>query len=258
VRQAVVSLLRALLGARTVETLRAAKLRVRQRLGLAFSHPLQVVRRLEFHGDADYGGWMICPDGVDARSVVYDVGVGEDLSFAESLVRRYGLRVWAFDPTPKSVRWFAGRAHSPEIVFRPWGIAAVDGKATLHFPDRTGDVSGSLVNDRTHRGVTVLVQVKRVASLMAAFGHSKVDILKLDIEGAEYPVLRDILESRLHIDQILVEFHPSVGVARFEQARAAIRALNDHRYRLFSTRNGTDYSFIRTDATNDGASLSMA
>lgn len=250
------SLFRALFGARTVDLLRATKLWVRQRLGLAFYHPLQVAKRVEFHGDPDYGGWSICPDGIDARSIVYDVGVGEDLSFAQSLVKRYGLRVWAFDPTPKSVRWFARQPHLPEIQFCPWGIATQDGEATLRFPDRTGDVSGSLINDWANCGTAVLVQVRRVARVMAALGHSKVDILKLDIEGAEYLVLRDILDCRLNINQILVEFHPSIGASRFQAARAAIQSLNDHRYWLFAARHGTDFSFVRTAAPESRATSS--
>lgn len=256
-RRAAVSLLRALLGVRTVNALRAAKLWLRQRLGLSFSHPVQVARRAEFHGGRDYGGWTICPDGIDARSIVYDVGVGEDLSFATSLVKTYGLRVWAFDPTPKSVRWFARQPRVPEIEFCPWGIAAVDGEATLHFSDATGDVSGSIVSNWTH-GTTALVPVRRVASVMAVLGHSKVDILKLDIEGAEYRVLQDILDCRLRIDQILVEFHPGVVAARFDQARAAIRALNDHQYQLFAAHHGTDFSFVRSDALGAGPGLPSA
>src|SRR5437899_9092254 len=96
-------LVQEVLGRPALRGLRSAKLWVQQRLGLAFYHPVQVRRRVELHGDPDYGGWRVCPEGIDADSIVYDIGVGEDISFAISLIEKYRLRVWAFDPTPRSI-----------------------------------------------------------------------------------------------------------------------------------------------------------
>jgi len=226
--------------------LRAIKLWGRQRLGLAFHHPVQVIRHVELHGDPDYGGWCVCPDGIDARSIVYDCGVGADISFATSLVKRYGLRVWAFDPTPSSIRWFERQPCPAEVVFRPYGIADADGRAKLYLPDRPGYGSGTLIPDAVHAGSVVEVEVKRLVTIMAELGHRTVDILKLDIEGAEYAVLRDILDGGLAVEQILVEFHHAPTSRDFARARAAIEQLNLRRYRIFALRHGTDFSFIRT------------
>ena len=237
--------LEGLVGRRIVRTLRAMKLWVRQRLGLAFYHPVQVRRRAELHGDPDYGGWCICPDGIDARSVVYDCGVGTDISFAVSLVRKYGLHVWAFDPTPKSIQWFARQPHPPEVVLYPYGIADIDREATLHLPDNPAHGSGTLVASVAHRARSVQVEVRRVATIMAILGHAKVDILKLDIEGAEYGVLTDVLRCDLAVEQILVEFHDIHGSPKFAPARRVIEELNHHGYRTFAVKHGTDFSLIR-------------
>ena len=226
--------------------LRATKLWVRQRLGLAFYYPVQVRRRAELHGDPDYGGWCVCPDGIDARSVVYDCGVGSDISFAVSLVKKYGLRVWAFDPTPKSIRWFGRQPHPAEIVLHPYGIADIDGHAPLYLPDNPEYGSGTLAVDAVHRGEAVAVQVRRLETIMAEFGHRKVDVLKLDIEGAEHAVLRDVLDSELEVEQILVEFHHTHPSRDFTPTRAAIEELNLRHYWIFAVRHGTDFSFIRT------------
>jgi FkbM family methyltransferase len=219
---------------------------VRQRLGLSFYRPVQIARRVELHGDPEYGGWRICPDGVGAQSVVYDVGVGEDLSFAASLIRTYGLRVWAFDPTPRSIEWVERQPRSPELRFQPCGIAEFDGAATLYLPDDPRFVSGTLIRDGHHRGGAHRVLVKRVATVMAELGHRRVDILKLDIEGAEYGVLHDVLRSGLDVEQILVEFHRAPGSADYAPAAAAIQELNRHGYRIFAVGHGTDFSLIRT------------
>ncbi len=216
-----------------------------QRLGLAFYHPVQVIRRVELHGDPDYGGWYVCPDGINAGSVVYDVGVGEDISFAKSLVLTYGLRIWAFDPTPRSIGWFQRQTSLAQLTLRPHGISDVDGETTFYLPNNPRHVSGTIIPDEEHRGGAIQVPVRRLATVMAELGHRVVDILKLDIEGAEYKVLRDLLLSGLRIDQVLVEFHHSRASTKHARAREAIEELNRHGYKIFAVRHGTDFSFIR-------------
>jgi len=56
----------------------------------------------------------------------------------------------------------------------------------------------------------------RLNTAMQRLGHSRIDVLKMDIEGAEYEVLEDVVRDRIPVNQILVEFHhrlSSVGTA---------------------------------------------
>jgi hypothetical protein len=48
---------------------------------------------------------------------------------------------------------------------------------------------------------------KCLNTIMVELGHAKIDVLKMDIEGAEYEVLTDLIERRIRPSQILVEFH---------------------------------------------------
>jgi FkbM family methyltransferase len=240
------------LGSRVVSRLRTIRSWVRQRLGLAFYHPIQVSRRVQLHGNPEYGGWRICPDDIKAESIVYSFGVGEDISFDLSLIQTFHLRVWAFDPTPRSIAWVNGQPKSPNFVFHPYGIAHFDGIATFHLPDNPDHVSGTLLPDGRHGGGKLEVPVKRLANIMAELGHQRLDILKLDIEGAEYAVLEDVLRSELRIDQILVEFHPPLRRDK-EQVRRTIRELNRNGYLLFAVGESGDCSFIKTGAPSGRA-----
>ena len=42
---------------------------------------------------------------------------------------------------------------------------------------------------------------------MNEFGLNHIDVIRMDIEGAEYEVLENILNNRISVDQILSEFH---------------------------------------------------
>lgn len=237
--------LRRVIGPRALDILRGIKLEVRQWLRLELDYPIQVARAVELHGDPEYGGWLISPEGVDERSIVYDCGVGEDMTFARSLIAKYGLRVWAFDPTPRSIAWYRRQPPTPSISFLPFGVAAFDGTTRFELPDDPTHVSGTIVGGGPPDAEAILVEVHRLVTIMGDLGHARISLLKLDIEGAEYEVLEDLLRSGLQVDQILVEFHRLGRPRDWRLARAAIEQLSRHGYQLFAARHGTDFSFVR-------------
>ena len=61
------------------------------------------------------------------------MGVGRDISFDTDLIRLYGLRVVAFDPTSLAIDWLKPRLSNlpKQFDFRPWGLAHYDGEATF-------------------------------------------------------------------------------------------------------------------------------
>ena len=79
----------------------------------------------------------------------------------------------------------------------------------------------------------VRVKCETVSSLMKKYGHTHVDLLKIDIEGAEYGVLEAIMESGVQIRQIAVEFHNGVlpGIPRKLTIRTLIK-LYRYGYRI--------------------------
>lgn len=209
--------------------------------------PVQAHRPTEYHG-TDYGGWAIVSETLSSRSVVYSVGVGDDVAFDLSLIKRYGLTVHAFDPTPRSIAWVKSQSLPAQFMFHQIGLGDHDGNLTLFPPAETSHVSFSVVNRTaagSHDGLEL--PVRRLSTVMRELGHGQVDILKMDIEGAEYDVLRTLHEDGVFPTQILVEFHHRFfpdGVAR---TRAAIQCLNARDYRLVAVSpSGEDYTFLRT------------
>lgn len=195
------------------------------------------------HLGADRADWRFQADILSPESVVYSFGVGEDVSFDLELIHRYGLVVHAFDPTPHSIEWISTRSLPDAFVFHPVGLAAYDGVARFHPPDNPTYKSYSLL-DADPGARTVEAPVKRLSSIMRDLGHDRIDLLKMDIEGAEYDVLPDVLDAHVPVDQILVEFHhrfPSVGI---DATRNALRLLKEHGYRIISVSpSGEEYAF---------------
>jgi hypothetical protein len=104
------------------DLLRRLRVAGRQALGREPVVRRRIVVPLEFHG-SEYGGWMIMAGSLNSDSVVVDAGVGEDASFALSLISRYGCAVHAFDPTPRAVR-YARSLDNPRLVLHEAGVGA--------------------------------------------------------------------------------------------------------------------------------------
>ena len=51
-----------------------------------------------FFGQGD-GRWKVCYDDLSKDSIIYSVGIGYDTSFDEELIKSFGCKVQAFDPT---------------------------------------------------------------------------------------------------------------------------------------------------------------
>ena len=194
---------------------------------------------------SDYGGWDVATDGLNRDSVVYSFGIGEDASFDLGLIRRFGLTVHGFDPTPRSLRWVSAQSMPPEFVMHPYGLADRDGLAAFYPPKRSGHVSYSLLPRAGVKDGAITLPVRRLAAIMDSLDHDHVDLLKLDIEGAEYAVIQDLLPSGVRPAQILVEFHHRFFRVGIERTQAAVAALRSMGYGLFAvSASGEEYGFV--------------
>lgn len=174
----------------------------------------------------EYGESCVSLRGLGSASVAYSFGVGEDVSFDLGLIQRTGLVVHAFDPTPRSIAWVARQKLPPQFVMHGVGLAAYDGVARFRPPENPTHVSHTLLERERTDHAAIEVPVKRVETLMRELGHRRVDVLKMDIEGAEYDVIEDIIASSVVVDQMLIEFHhqlPGVPVSRTLQAVERVR-----------------------------------
>ena len=189
--------------------------------------------------------WTINPSSINNKSIVYSFGVGNDISFDSELINKYGVKVYAFDPTPKSADWLKTQQLPANFYFYQKGLASYDGKAEFALPDNPEHVSATILTKNSKQGY-FQADVNTLQTLMKELGHTKIDILKMDIEGAEYDVIENILASNISIAQLLIEFHHRFENVGTIKTKNVIRQLRKAGYMIFDvSASGEEISFIK-------------
>jgi FkbM family methyltransferase len=187
--------------------------------------------------------WFVSPGGLGPTAVVYSFGVGRDLSFERALIERFGVTVHAFDPTPHALEWVRSQQLPDRLVVHGLGLADRDGTARFIPSERVGDENFSMVR-QTGIGDAIDAPVRRFVTLAALVGAAP-DLVKMDIEGAEYSVLPDMLASGFRPRQLMIEFHHRWREVSTRRTREAIRLLNRHGYLVADVSpKGREYTFV--------------
>ncbi|MDP2157749.1 MAG: FkbM family methyltransferase [Nitrospirota bacterium] len=227
--------------------LKKIKKAIRRKVGLELEYKVNVDCPGKVFLGTDYGGWCICPEKITSASVLYSLGVGEDISFDSAMIEKYALQVFAFDPTPRSIAWVKGQDLPENFCFNDFGIASCNGTAMFYPHPNPKHVSHTVLTRRKCGGQGIEVQFRKLKTAMDMLGHTKIDILKMDIEGSEYEVIDDLLTSGIEVGQPLVEFHhekfKNIGVSH---TKKSIEKLRKSGYRIFYTSpRQREFSFMR-------------
>lgn len=225
-----------------------------------------------------YGGWIIPKNILNADSVCYLVGAGEDVSFDLAVAAAFGCPVHIFDPTPRAVAhvellkqnlaksiptpcatspggfYSVYPPHIADLIhMHPIGIWNEDTQLRFFTPANEAYVSHSIVNLQQTENF-IEVPVRRLDSMMRELGHQRINLLKIDIEGAEYQVIESIIQTKTAVDILCIEFDESSAnhfdgkyLTRIEQALFSLisagftviaKEANCHNYTLLHNRQG--------------------
>jgi FkbM family methyltransferase len=195
---------------------------------------------------SEYGAWGVDLSLLGPDSVVYSFGVGEDITFDIGLIEAVDCNVHAFDPTPIAVDWITGQTLPEKFHFHPIGVSAINEEAEFQIPPQEGWHSFSLTADPGAQQVgSVKCPVRQLSTLMAQFGHDHLDLVKMDIEGFEYPVLDDMIKAAIRPTMLLVEFHHGCYGISAEKTHTAVRCLQNYNYSIFWISDlGREYGFV--------------
>ncbi|WP_445148470.1 FkbM family methyltransferase [Baekduia sp. Peel2402] len=167
---------------------------------------------------------------LDAGSTVLDVG-GFEGQWASDIVAMYNCRVEVFEPVPEYARRIEERfARNPLVTVHAVGLAAETRSAAL---DVSGDASSHARADAPVED-GIAIELRSAAEVFAELPDGRVDLMKVNIEGAEYELLESLVETGLitQVRDLQVQFHRFVPDAerRMLALRAALERTHEATY----------------------------
>ena len=180
----------------------------------------------------EYGGWWVPAEEASLRfSNCFSVGAGEDISFDVELANRFGSTVIIVDPTPRALLHFNSvktqlygksnhrdqPSHEPydaglipkflgQLRFVSVGVWDSDTVQKFFAPKISSHVSHSITNLQATNEYFE-AQCYSIKTLFELFsGDVAPSLLKLDIEGAEHRVIRQMLYDGVRPHLLLIEF----------------------------------------------------
>jgi FkbM family methyltransferase len=143
--------------------------------------------------------------------VIVDAGANIGVTALYYAVMYPHAHIYCFEPLPDNLALlrenlapFDGR-----ITIIPTGLSDHEGMMDFHLADNVNDFSAGGFGDWGDQSVTLgTFPIASFKSLMSKYGISNVDLLKLDIEGSEWPALKGMPEDMIaKIAVVIGELH---------------------------------------------------
>lgn len=166
---------------------------------------------------------------VDRPGVIIDVGGNVGAASLAFSLRYPGKDIYTFEPS-RSIFPFLRQNAERLPSTRAFNVGLYDRDCTtrLYTGTRasvTSSISGSSLNGSDYE----MIELRRASTILEENKVDRIAILKIDTEGAEVPILRDIEHLLDRVDVIFLEYHS-------EADRVEIDHLLNGRFALF---NGT-------------------
>jgi FkbM family methyltransferase len=147
--------------------------------------------------------WALPVGVLNPDSFIVSAGVGTSITFEEDLISMFRARIILLDPSPTGIQTMSMRARDELIEFSPRGLAKQSGNVSFGPPDRTDE--GSFKKGNGSDGL--MFKCVSLPDLLKENKKSKIDLLKIDVEGFEYEIIASIIEDNIQVDIICVEIH---------------------------------------------------
>lgn len=169
--------------------------------------------------------WL--PEDLQPR-LILDIGgnIGVAARYLANLFP--GATIHSFEPIPENYRLLQRNAEGLPITVHPYGLGRAS--ATLQFRVHPAQSTNrgfySMTRAATEGDTIVQAEVRAVDQVLASLGSPKVDVIKIDVEGAEHEIIfampdqllagTDWIYGELHSEQI----HPGLAFAVLERLAA--------------------------------------
>jgi len=185
----------------------------------------------------------------DRNCVVYSFGSNGEVTFEEALInmtKSCEVHIFDYSLSPEKAEMVQSVSGA---TLHEYGIGAEDSFVTAPFSDGESNVNQ--------------YQLKNLSSIMSDLGHTWIDVLKMDVEGAEYEILPAMvahyaaLNENVPVTQAQIEYHHSAGSPPMTDLVHTLLLMEESGFRTFSTEynvngapwNFIEYSYLNVDST---------
>jgi FkbM family methyltransferase len=153
--------------------------------------------------------------------VILDLG-GNQGEFSRAMKSRFGADVFMVEPLPKLAANLIGTNIGPVLI---GAVAGKRGEIDLFVnPNRCATLLESMQEESAER---IQVKTFTLNDVIEWSGVTRVNLLKVDIEGAELDMFESTPdETWSKFDQITIEFHDFVDAAQIPRIKSAIKRLD--------------------------------
>jgi FkbM family methyltransferase len=190
------------------------------------------------------GDHTVLTNALDTDSLVIDAGANEG-EFTRAVARRFDCRVHAIEP---KLELHSRLFDSPKVRRHRFALSGTPGKVELNVCSNRCATILKLLDGET--ALSERVDAVTLAQFMTRNNISRINLLKLDIEGAEVSLLEAASDEELRkIDQLTIEFHGFV----YPELQPRIDAIKRRMHRLgfwcmnCSSRRDTDVLMLNRE-----------
>lgn len=144
----------------------------------------------------------------NANPVILDCGANWGLSIIYFKTNHPSAKIIAFEPDENVYKLLKTNIQSFGLENVELNKKAVwKQEGTLQFSSE-GALGGRLTEDGEGKN-TIEVQTARLKDVIRSY--EKIDFLKMDIEGAEYEVVKDCVDELHRVERLFIEYHSKPG-----------------------------------------------
>jgi len=158
-------------------------------------------------GAVNANNQLLYEANIDSDGVVLDAGAYTG-DWAQTIADRYNPTIHAFEPDPRNYKHLEKKAlANPRLLPYEFGLGERNERVrmTLEF------LGSSMFSNGVHNPEvpTAEVAIRDIADVWQELALDRVQLMKINIEGAEFPLLERMIESDLlrKVDCYLIQFH---------------------------------------------------
>ena len=151
---------------------------------------------------------------INSNSIVLDIGANIG-NVSEFIFNKYNCNIFSYEPNIACYNYMKKRfAYNKKIRIYNYAISNFSGEGSLYFHrfakgnnDERYIEGATLRSDKDNIDINKNIKVKIVNIKEILNEHKYIDLIKIDIEGAEYQIMPELIKNKHLIKMVICELH---------------------------------------------------